>query len=200
MGVIVGVVVGDAADLGVHVGAAQVLGADRLAGGGLHQRRAAEEDGALVAHDDRFISHRRHVGAAGGARAHHHGDLRDALGGERGLVVENAPEMVAVGEHLVLVGQVGAARVDQVDARKAMLAGDLLGAQVFLHGQWEVGAALDRGVVGDDHALDAGDPADSGDHAGGGHLGAVDLMGGQRADLEKRRALVEQMVDAIAHE
>jgi hypothetical protein len=34
---------------GVHVGAAQVLGIDHLAGGGLHQRRAAEEDRALFA-------------------------------------------------------------------------------------------------------------------------------------------------------
>ena len=51
---------------------------DDLAGGGLHQRRAAEEDRALVADDHGLVAHRRDVGAAGGARAHHRGDLRDA--------------------------------------------------------------------------------------------------------------------------
>jgi hypothetical protein len=41
-------VVGHAGYAAVHVGAAEVFGADDLAGGGLHQRRAAEEDGALA--------------------------------------------------------------------------------------------------------------------------------------------------------
>ncbi len=81
-----------------------------------------------------------------------------------------------------------------------MLAGDFLGAQVLLHGQREVSAALDRGVVGDDHAFYAGDPADAGDHTGGGHRTVVDLMGGQRRELEKGRALVEQVIDTVADE
>ena len=42
-------VIGDARDARVHVGAAQLLGADDLAGRGLHQRRPAEEDRALLA-------------------------------------------------------------------------------------------------------------------------------------------------------
>ncbi len=65
--VVFGEVVGHARNGGVHVGAAQAFGIDHFAGGGLHQRRAAEEDGALFAHDDGFVAHRRHVGAAGGA-------------------------------------------------------------------------------------------------------------------------------------
>ena len=64
--------------LRVQVPAAQLLGGDDLAGGGLHQRRAAEEDRALVAHDHGLVAHRRDVGAARGARAEHRGDLRDA--------------------------------------------------------------------------------------------------------------------------
>jgi hypothetical protein len=56
-----------------------------------------------------LVAHRRHVGAAGRARAHHHRDLRDALRAHVGLVEEDAAEVVAVGEDLVLVGQVGAA-------------------------------------------------------------------------------------------
>ncbi|MNS72635.1 hypothetical protein D3C72_1060540 [compost metagenome] len=50
--VVLGEVVGHAGQPGVNVRAAQVLGADFLAGGGLHQRRAAQEDGALVLDDD----------------------------------------------------------------------------------------------------------------------------------------------------
>ena len=42
------VVVGDAGLARVHVGAAEILGRHHLAGRGLHQRRAAEEDRALL--------------------------------------------------------------------------------------------------------------------------------------------------------
>ena len=113
-----------------------------------------------------LVAHRRHVGAAGGARAHHHRDLRDALGRHVGLVVEDAAEVLAVGKHVVLVGQVGAAAVDQVDARQAVLLRDLLRAQVLFLTVSGVGAALHRGVVAHDHAVDAADAADAGDHAG----------------------------------
>ena len=121
MAVVVGEVVGDAGGARVHVAAAQVLGGHDLAGGGLHQRRAAQEDGPLVLHDDRLVAHRRHVGAAGRARAHHHRDLRDALRGEVGLVVEDAAEVLLVREDLVLQRQEGAAGIDEVDAGQAVL-------------------------------------------------------------------------------
>ena len=62
---------------GVDVAAAELLRGHLLAGRRLHQRRAAEEDRALVADDHGLVAHRRHVGAAGGAGAHHRGDLRD---------------------------------------------------------------------------------------------------------------------------
>ncbi len=51
----------------MHVGAAQLLRRNHLPGRRLHQRRTAEEDGALIAHDHRLVGHRRHIGAAGGA-------------------------------------------------------------------------------------------------------------------------------------
>ena len=200
VGVILGVVVGHTALLGVNIGAAQVFGTDGFSGGGLHQRRASQEDGALFAHDDRFIGHGRHIGTAGGAGAHDHGDLRNTLGGEGGLVVEDTAKVVPVGEHFILAGQEGAAGIDQVDARQAMLAGDFLGAQVLLDREWIVGAALDGGVVGDDHALHPRDATDAGDHAGCGHMAFIDLMGGQGREFKEGRALVKQVVDTVAHE
>ena len=186
---------------GVHVAAAEVLGGDDLAGRGLHQRRAAEEDRALVLDDHRLVGHRGDVGAAGGARAHHRGDLRDALRGEVGLVEEDPAEVLLVGEHVVLHRQERAAGVDEVDARQPVGPGHLLRAQVLLDRDRVVGAALDGGVVGDDHALAARDPADAGDDAGRGDGVAAVVVHpgrGQRAQLEERAAGVEQPVDPVA--
>ena len=86
--------------------------------------------------------------------------------GQVRLVVEDAAEVLAVGEHLVLQRQERAAGVDEVDAGQPVLQRDLLRAQVLLHRDRVVGAALDGGVVGDDHALAPADPADAGDDAG----------------------------------
>ena len=141
-----------------------------------------------------------HVRAARGAGAEHGGDLRDAARRHRGLVVEDAAEVLAVGEDLVLLGQERAAGVDEVDARQVVVQRDLLGAQVLLDGDRVVGAALDGGVVGDDHALAAGDAADAGDDAGGGRLVVVQAVGGQRRQLQEARAGVEQAVDAVARQ
>ena len=158
VGVVVGEVVDDAGLAGVHVAAAEVLGGDDLAGRGLHQRRAAEEDRALLLDDDGLVAHRRHVGAAGGARAHHRGDLRDAARRQVGLVEEDPAEVLAVGEDLVLHRQERAAGVDEVDARQVVVGRDLLGAQVLLDRHRVVGAALDGRVVGDHDAPRARGP------------------------------------------
>ncbi len=196
--VVLGKVVGHAGDAGVHVGATELLGRDLLAGGGLDQGRAAQVDGGLLLDHDGLVGHGRHVGAAGGAHAHDHGDLGDALGGHGGLIAEDAPEVVAVGEDLVLVGEVGAAGVHQVDARQVVLRGDLLGPQMLLHRERVVGAALHGGVVHHDHAFAAHDPADAGDDAGGGHVVAVHAVGGELAQFQERRAGVQQRQHAVA--
>ena len=109
MGVVGGVVIHHAGLAGVNVGAAEVFCRDDLAGRGFHQWRAAEEDGALLADDHRLVGHGGHVSAAGGARAHDGGDLRDAARAHVGLVVEDAAEVFAVGEDFRLVRQVRAA-------------------------------------------------------------------------------------------
>src|SRR5262249_52443255 len=88
--------------LRVDFAAPQLFGGDDFPRGGFHQRRAAEEDRALVLHDDRLVAHRRDIRAARGARAHYHGDLRDAPRREVRLVVEDAAEVLLVREHLVL--------------------------------------------------------------------------------------------------
>ncbi len=196
--VVFGVMVGDARFAAMHVGPAQVLGGDFLARRGLYQRRAAQEDRALVFDDHAFVAHRRNVGPARRARPHDHGDLRDVGRRHVGLVEEDAPEMVAVGKDLILIGQVGAARVHQVDAGQAVLHGDFLGPQVLLHGHRVIGPALHRGVVADDHAVGARNLADPGDHARPRNLAAVHVPGGQLADLEERAVRVQQALDPVA--
>ena len=194
------IVVGDAGFSGVHFGATEFFGADHFAGRGLHQRRAAEEDGALVAHDDGLVRHRRHVSAARRARAHDHGDLRNAGGRQRRLIVKDAAEMLAVGKHLGLMRQVGAAGIDQIDAGQPVLARDLLRAQMLLHRHRVVGAALDGGVVADDHAFAAGHAADAGDDAGAMDGIVVHAVGGERRQFEKRRAGIDQRHHALARQ
>ncbi len=178
---------------------------DHLAGRRLHQRRAAEEDGALAllarpAHDHRLVGHGRHIGPAGGATAHDAGDLGYALGAHPRLVEEDAAKVVAVGKHLGLVRQVGPAAIDQIDARQPVLLGDLLGAQVLLHRHGEIGAAFDRGVIGHDHHLAPRHPADARDHARPGRLAAIEIESGQLADLQERRAQVQQTLDPFARQ
>ena len=198
VGIVQRVVVGDPGFARVQIRTAEILGRDHFAGRRLHQRRPAEEDRSLPAHDDALVAHRRDVGAACSARPHHHRDLGDARGGHVGLVVEDAAEVLAVGEDLVLVREVRPARIDEVHARQPVLSRDLLRAKLLLHRDRVVGAALHRGVVAHHHALDAGDAADAGDEARGRHLAAVHPVSGEQADLEERRARVEEPAHPFA--
>ena len=184
----------------MHVGAAEFFGGHHLAGRGLHQRRAAEEDRALVAHDDALVRHGRHIGAARGAGAHHDGDLRNALRGHLRLVVEDAAKMPLVRKDLVLQRQEGAAGIHHVDAGQIVLPRDILRAQMLLHRHRVIGAALDGGVVGDDDAFAARDAPDPGDDARRMHVAAIEAVGRQRRQFEKRGAGIDQEIDALARQ
>ena len=116
------------------------------------------------------------------------------------LVVEDPAEVLPVGKDLGLERQERAARVDEVDAGQAVLLGDLLRAQVLLDRDRVVRAALDGGVVGDDHDFPARDPPDAGDEPGARRLAVVHPVGRQGRELEERRARVEQRVHPVAHE
>ena len=171
---------------------------DLLAGRGLHERRPAEEDRADAPDDHGLVAHRRDVGAAGGRAAHDERDLGDPGRRHPGLVVEDPAEVVAVGEDVGLERQERAAAVDEVDARQPVLERDLLGPEVLLDRHRVVGAALDGRVVGDDDDARALDRADAGDDAGARGLVVVQAVRGERAQLEERRAGIEQAVDPLA--
>ncbi len=164
--IVFGEVVGHSREARVDVGTAELLGGHFFARRGFHERRAAQKNRPRATDDDRFVGHRRHVGAAGRARAHHGRDLRDALRRHACLIEEDAAEVFAIGKHLGLQRQKRAPGIDQVDARQPVLQRDVLGAHVFLHRHRKVRAALDGGVVGDHHHFAARHPADAGDDAG----------------------------------
>ena len=192
-----GVVVGDAGAARVEGCASELLRRHVFARGGFHERWAADEDRAGALDDHRLVAHRRDVGTAGGARAHHDGDLGDVLRRQSRLVVEDPAEVVAVGEHVGLEGEERAARVDEVDAREVVLLGDLLGAEVLLDGEREVRASLDGGVVRDDDAAAALDRADARDDPGRRGLSVVYLPGREGVELEECGAGVDEQVDAL---
>src|ERR1700722_18921334 len=102
MGVVFGVVIGNAGCPAMHIGSAALLGGYDCAGRGLPQWRSAEKYRPLISYNDRLVGHRRHVGAASRAGAHDDSDLGDALRRHLGLIVEDSPEMIPAGEHLVL--------------------------------------------------------------------------------------------------
>ena len=54
---------------------------------------------------------------------------------------------------------------------------------MFLDRHRIVGAALDRGIVGDDHDFPAVDKADPGDEPGAMNVAFVHAEGGERADF-----------------
>ena len=87
--------------------------------------------------------------------------------------------MFAIRKNVVLVRQIGAAGIDQVDASQSVFTRDLLRTQVFLDGDRIVGAAFDRRVVAHDDALTASDFADAGDDAGRRRGIVVHTVGGE---------------------
>ena len=147
-----------------------------------------------VAHDH-DVAERRDVGAAGRARAEQHADLRDGAR-ELDLVEEDAAGVAAAGEHLDLLGDPRAGRVDEVDHRHAVGERGLLDAEDLLDGLRAPRAGLDGRVVRHQRDGAAADRAHPGDDA----VGAEPLglpVGEQRVLAE--RAGVEQQRDALAH-
>ena len=154
----------------------------------------------MFAHDDCLVRHRRHVGAPRRARAHHHRDLRNARRGQVRLVEEDTAEMLAVRKDLVLAWQIGTSRIHQVDAGKPVGGRNLLGAQVLLHRDRIVAAALHRGVVAHHHAFPPGHATDAGDDAGARHLVAVHAPGRELRQFKKGRAGIQQRLDPVARQ
>jgi len=69
------------------------------------------------------------------------------------LIIEDAPEVISVGKDLILVRQVRAATIHQIDTGQVVLFGDLLRTQMLFDREREVCTTFDGGIVREDHAL-----------------------------------------------
>jgi len=78
--------------------------------------------------------------------------------------------MFLVGEDLSLIGKIGAAGIDEIDAGQRIFPRDRLRAQMLLDGQREVSPAFDGRIIRDDHHLAPRHAADPGDDARGREL------------------------------
>ena len=125
-------------------------------------------------------------------------DLGDPLGRHARLVVEDAPEVLAVGEDLRLQREERSARVDEVDAGQVVLLGHLLRPQVLLHRERVVRAAFHGRVVRDDQAVPSLDDPDARHDARRGRVAVVDAPGGEGVELEEGAARVDEEVDPLA--
>jgi hypothetical protein len=169
----------------VQIAATQILGADFLARRGLHKRRSGEENRPLIADNHALVRHRGHIGPARRTAAHDTRDLRDALRAHVGLIEENPPEMITVREDLILMRQVRAAAVDQVNTRKPVGLGNLLRAEMLFDRHRIISAALHRRVVAHDHALAPRNAANAGDDPRTGDFIPVQAVCRKLADFEE---------------
>ncbi len=199
LGVAPGKVVGDTGNPCVDISTAEILGGDRLAGGGLHERRAGEKNRPLTLHDDDLVRHRRDVGSARRAGTKDGRDLRDSRGRHPGLVVEDPAEVIAVGKDLGLEREERPAGVDEVDTRQPVFQGHLLGAEVLLDGDREVRPPFHGRVVCHDHHLAARDATDAGEKPGARGPAVVHPVSRERRELEERRVAVEEVLDPPAN-
>ena len=153
MGIVLRQMIDHAGQTRVDVTAPQIFRTHYFTRSGFHQWRATQENRALVLHDDRFITHRWHIGTTSCTRTHHHSDLWDAFSRHIGLVIENTAKVIAIREHIILVWQVRTATVNQVNTRQVILLGDFLRAQMLFHCHRIIGAALHRRIITNNNAL-----------------------------------------------
>src|SRR4029453_10502231 len=143
----------------------------------------------------------RKISAPRDAVAHDCGKLRNARGGNHGVIAKDATEIIFVWKNFILHRQEHASRIDEINNRQRAFKSDALGANQFFGRLRKERAGFYRRVVGDNHAGNTGNISDSSNRARGGNLSPllVHFVSSPKTDLEKRRIFVEQVTDAFAH-
>ncbi len=195
--VVVGVV-GHSGGLGVHVGAAQAVLGDLLAGDGLHHVRAGDEHLRGAAHHEDEVGERGRVRRAARAGAHDDADLRQDTG-----VADVALEDAAVaGERRDALLDAGAGAVAQAHDGRAGGLGEVHQLVDLLGVGLAEGAAEDAEVVGVGEDRTALHLAPAGDDAVGVRLLVLEAEAGGAVPTEGlglgERALVEEEFQALA--
>src|SRR5262249_23242875 len=146
------------------------------------QRRPAKKDCALIAHNDRLIAHGRHVSSTRRTRTQNSSDLINTFTRHASLVVKDAPEMVAIGEHIRLKREERSAGIHEVKTRQAVLHCNFLRPQVLLHCDWEICTALHRSVICNKDGLMTLNHADARNETGAWRLIVVHAVSRERAE------------------
>ena len=106
---------------------------------------------------------------------------------------------MSVRKHFILIREIGAAGIYQVDTGEVVFLGDVLSTQMLFHRDGEVGTTFDRCVIDDDDALLPVNPPDACNDTGGRYIiFAVHVVRSQLREFEKRRAWIYQCVDPVA--
>ncbi len=114
------------------------------------------------------------------------------------LVIEDAPEVVAVGKDIGLERQKRATGVDQVDAGEMILLGDFLRAQVLFDGHGVITPALDRGIVDDDDTFLLLDQSNTSNDTRSRSFIVVHVPGGERTQFQKRCIGIAEKLNTFA--
>ena len=159
--IVFGQIIAETGNGGVHLGAAEFFLGRDLARRGFQQRRPGEECAGAAAHHHDVIGEPRLIGAARGRRSMRHGDDRQP---RRRQPRQIAKDVAAADKILDAVAQqVGAGAFDQLHVRQLVFQRQFLHPQRLVEAVRLQRAGIDAGIIGADHAADAGDEADAGD-------------------------------------
>ena len=100
--------------------------------------------------------------------------------------------------------QIGARAFDQLHVRQLVLQREFLHPQRLVEAVRLQRAGIDTGIIGADHAADAGHEPDAGDETAAGHalpcIRHVEHVAGERRQLDERRAGVEHQRYALTRQ
>ena len=108
--------------------------------------------------------------------------------------------MEPVRKDFILVGQVGAAGIHEVNAGEVALFCNGLGPQVFLDRNRVIGTTLDGGIIDHDHTLLTEYAAYARNDTGAGGFIVVHAVGGELRQFKEGGAGIKQTVDAISRQ
>ena len=197
--VVLGEIVAEPGNSGVHLGATEFLFGADLAGRSLQQRRPGKKSPRPAAHHHDVIRQPGLVGAAGRGRAMRHRDHRQAC---RRQPRQIAKDVAAPDKILDPVAQqVGASAFDQLHVRQLVLQRQFLHPQRLVQAVRLQRAGIDAGIVGADHAADAGDEPDAGNQPAAGNalvgVGHIEPVARKRGELDEGRAGIEHQRHAL---
>jgi len=183
----------------VQMRAAQRFLIDGLPRCALYQIRTAEPHKAGFLHHDDHIAERREIRAAGNTRTHHSRHLRHPqLAPHQRIVVENPAAAVLAGKDAVLIRQIDARGIDQINDRHTVAHGDFLGAQNLGNRLGPPRAGFHRGIVGHNHGGTAFDGSDACHDSRGRRLAVVLVISHEESDFKETSLRIDQTGDPFA--